>query len=75
MIGSLVMMLSMTRISWKCLKTTQMIFLTLSRIFLMMVGLVLTELCELEKGGLMVVSVVKSKVFVMVKLGGRSVEY
>ena len=41
----------------------------------MMVGLVLTELCELEKEGLMVVSAVKSKVFVMVKLGGRSVEY
>ena len=41
----------------------------------MMVGLVLTELCELEKEALMVVLAVKSEVFVMVKLGGRSVEY
>lgn len=75
-IGLPVMTLLMTRISWKCLKTMQKIFeTTLLRIFLMMVGLGLTELCELEKVGAVVVLVVKNEVFEMAKLGRRLMEY
>ena len=75
-IGLPVMTLLMTRISWKCLKTMQKIFeTTLLRIFLMIVGLGLTELCELEKVGAVVVLVAKNEVFEMAKLDRRLMEY
>ena len=75
--GSEVMMLLRTGISWtSCLKMMLMIFeTTLSKIFLMIVGPGPTELCVLEKVKMRGVLVVRSEGSVMVKLGGRLVEY
>lgn len=69
-----VMMLSVTRISWKrYLKMMLMISeMTLLMIFLTMAGLVQIEPWELEKGiRVSVVLVVRSEVFEMEKLAGR----
>ena len=75
--GSEMMMLLRTGISWtSCLKMMLMIFeTTLLKIFLMIAGPEPTGLCVLEKVKMRGALVVMSEGSVMVKLGGKLVEY